>query len=205
MSNRESRRAERRTLPRSARVTELPNRPAPVTPRRRGRLAGLVLTGFVAVTVVLGSFAILPPAVGVDPSPALVTRLRERGISVERLDAKALEALEAAKSPSELLATANKEVAGLIPVTEAVLITARDPNPAPGTEPITYDRDPAYAYTFTAKADAPISFGGRKYLVVVILVDPFTGNPLIGAGFNEQIPISPSPSPSVSPSATPTP
>jgi hypothetical protein len=203
MSNRETRRTERRSLPRSARVIELPRRPVPQSAGGRRRLLGLITAGFVAAAVVLGSFTILPPAVGNDPSPALVARMRERGVTVERLDAAALEALETAKSPSELFTAAANEVGGLTPVTEVVRITARDPNPAPGTDPITYDQVPAYAYTFTGTAEAPINFGGGKYRVVIILVDPFSGSPLIGAGFEEQIVVSPAPS--ASPLATPTP
>jgi len=205
MSNRETRRSERRHLPRAARVTELPNRPAPRERRSRGRLFGLLAAGFVAVALVLGSFTIVPPLVGVDPTATLVSRMRERGVTIERLDAAAIEALATAKSPTELLSTAAKEVGDLTPSIERVLVTARDPNPAPGMAPVVYNRDPAYVYTFTAKPEAPINFGGRIYLVVVILVNPFTGDPLIGAGFNEQLPVSPSPSPSASPSATPTP
>ena len=204
MSNRETRRAELRHLPRARRVAELPNRPLPEPSRRRRRIISIAGTFLFGIALVLTTFAIVPPKVGIDPSATLVARMKERGVIVERLDATAIDALATAKSAAELLEKASNEVGGLTPAVETVLITARDPNPTPGSEAAVYDRDPVYAYTFTAKPEAPIVFGGRRYLVVVIIVDPFTGSPLIGAGFVKQIPLaSPSPSPSASPSTTP--
>lgn len=209
MSNREERRAERR----QARAIRA-ERPVYVRPigdaervahSRRNRVLGGFFTIIVGALFVLGSFTVVPPRVGAEPSIILAALLAERGISVERLDAATLDALAApgVLSPAELLAAAQKEVNGLTPTsTDIVLVTATDPAPAPGSEPVRFNRAPAYAYRFTAPDGGYLSFGGARFKTAVLLINPFTGSPMIGAGYEPEQP-APSPPPVVSPSASP--
>jgi hypothetical protein len=206
MSNREERRRERRQISRIpvAPVWSRADERAAAT--RRRRVLGGLFTLLFGALFVLGSFTIVPPRVGIDPSPALVARLAERGISVARLDAAALDVLESdqVKTPTELLEAAKGQLGGLTPAsTDVVLVTAEDPAPAPGTEPIRFNRALAYAYTFSAADGGYLTFGGTRFRVVVVLVDPYTGGPMIGAGYEPEPAPSPTPSPSPSPSPSP--
>lgn len=205
MSNREERRRERRQVFRPVTPPLSGAETRALRSRRRRVIGGLVTLLFGALFV-LGSFTIVPPRVGNEPSALLRSLLAERGISVERLDAAALDALDAPeiKTPSELLETAKGEVNGLTPAsTDVVLVTATDPAPAPGTDPVRFRRALAYAYRFTAPDGGYLAFGGARFKTAILLIDPFTGSPMIGAGYEPEPAATPSPSPD--PSATPSP
>lgn len=209
MSNREERRREQRQA--RALRTERPVYVRPVgdaeraARSRRNRVLGGMATILFGALFVLGSFTVVPPRVGAEPSIILAALLAERGITVTRLDAAALDALAApgVLPPAELLAAAQKEVNGLTPAsTDIVLVTATDPAPAPGTDPVRFNRAPAYAYRFAAPDGGYLSFGGARFKTAVLLIDPFTGSPMIGAGYEPEEPAPPA-SPSASPSASP--
>jgi len=207
MSNRQERRLERRQTPRvvAPRVMSSVERSAR---SRRNRVLGSLFTVLFAALFVLGSFDIIPPAVGNTPSATLTALLAERGIVVERLDAAALTTLKdpTIKSPAELLTAAQGEVGGLTPAsTDIVLVTATDPAPAAGSDPVRFNRALAYAYRFSAPDGGYLNFGGVRFKTAVLLIDPFTGGPMIGAGYEPAPSASPTSAPVSSPTPTPSP
>jgi hypothetical protein len=200
MSNRAERRRDRQHAGRRPERVLLPLAPAPRAGRGRPRRLGFLLAAFTALAVLLTAYGVAPQSTGAgtDPSALLRGRMASRGITVERLDAASLAALEARAIPAEEVARkALGSYTGATITVQALLASVREPDPADGSTPVVLDRDPVYVFTIDADAGGALALNGGLFETAVIIVDPYTGNPVIGAGFT---PISaPVPVPSAAP------
>ena len=184
MSNRADRRRDRRYAGRRPERALLPTLPASQAGRGRPRRLGFILAAFTALAVLLTAYSGIPPSTGADPSELLRSRMASRGITVERLDAGSLAALEARALPADEVARdALGSYTGAAITVQALLASVREPDPADGTEPIVLKRDPVYVFTIDAKAGGALALNGGLFETAVIIVDPYTGRPIIGAGF----------------------